>query len=116
VTPTHLDPVCRGGQFIETGEVLGTLPASYAKQADRIFTYECGGLLDQVVWAELPDAKAAAELLDPEVADGAIVFVADATVLAVAARVVDEGLDVAAYFQDLADNCGCGTYDFTSVQ
>jgi hypothetical protein len=116
VTPAHLDPVCPGGQFRETVDVLDTLPAAYAERADRIFAYDCDDLIDQVVWAELPNSQAAAELLDPEAAEGAVMFVADNTVLAVAARLVDEGLDVAAYFQDLADNCGCGTYDVTSVR
>lgn len=111
ITPGHLDPVCPNGRFTEAEDVLGTLPAAYAAQAIQIFTYDCEGLIEQVVWAELPDAEVAAELLDPKAADGASAFVAGTTVLLVAPRVVDEaGLDVAAYFQDLSDNCGCGSF------
>jgi len=113
VTPGHLDPVCPGGRFIAAEDVLGTLPPEYAAQAERILSYECDDLIDQVVWAELPDAEAAASL--PEEAGGASVFVAGTTVLAVAERLVDEaGLDATAYFEALSEACGCGSYDVTS--
>lgn len=112
LTPAHLDDVCPGGQFTEADDVLGTLPAAYAEQATQIFTYDCAGLRDQVVWAELPDAEVAAELLDPANSEGAPTFVAGNTVLAVAPRLVDEaGLDTEAFFADLSEQCGCGSAD-----
>jgi hypothetical protein len=113
VTPGHLDPVCPGGRFTDADDVLGTLPPEYADQAVRIISYACDDLIDQVVWAELPDAELAAAL--PEEAGGTAVFEAGATVLVVSERLVDEaGLDVTAYFDELAAACGCGTYDVTS--
>ncbi len=113
VTPDHLDPVCPGGRFTDADDVLGTLPAKYAGQAERIISYSCDDLIDQVVWAELPDAEAAASL--PAEAGGSAVFVAGTTVLAVAERLVDEaGLDATAYFEALSEACGCGSYDVTS--
>ena len=113
VTPDHLDPVCPGGRFTEADDVLGTLPTEYAGQAERILSYTCDDLIDQVVWAELRDADSAAAL--PAEAGGSAVFVAGSTVLAVAERLVDEaGLDATAYFEALSEACGCGSYDVTS--
>jgi hypothetical protein len=113
VTPEHLDPVCPDGAFVPADDVLGTMPPEYAGQAETLLTYECDELIDQVVWAELPDADSAATL--PEDAGGADVFVAGPTVLVVAERLVDEaGLDTTAYFDALAEACGCGSYDVTS--
>jgi hypothetical protein len=113
VTPEHLDPVCPGGTFVPADDVLGTLPPEYAAQAETLLSYECDELIDQVVWAELPDADAAATL--PEESGGADVFVAGSTVLGVSERLVDEaGLDTTAYFEALAEACGCGSYDVTS--
>jgi hypothetical protein len=113
VTPEHLEPVCPDGRFVPADDVLGTLPPRYAGQAEELLTYECDDLIDQVVWAELPNAEAAATL--PEEAGGAAVFVAGPTVLVVAERLVDEaGLDTTAYFDALEEACGCGSYDVTS--
>lgn len=105
VTPAHLDPVCANGSFTETDGVLGTLPADLARSAERILTYDCAGLIDQVVWAELSE---------PVPAGDASTFTAGATVLVVSDQVVDAGLDVTAYFEALSDACGCGSYDVTS--
>jgi hypothetical protein len=111
VTPAHLNPICPSGQFTEADAVLSTLPEEYAAEATKILTYDCDELIDQVVWAELPDADRAAELLDPEASGGVPAFVADTTVLLVNERLVDEaGLDVTAYFEALSEACGCGTF------
>jgi len=113
ITPEHLDPVCPDGQFIEAEGVLGTLAESYAEQAERIMTYDCDGMIDQVVWAEFASAELPADLLDPDARpnSGAAAFAAGPTVLVVNDRVVEKGLDVAAYFEDLGAACGCGESD-----
>jgi len=111
VTPSHLDPVCADGRFTEVDDVLGTLPAEYAEDAEQIYTYDCDDQIDQVVWVELPDADRAEELLDQAAAGGASAFVASTTALLVAPRLLTEvGLDVTAYFEALAEACGCGSY------
>lgn len=116
VTPAHLDSLCRDGRFTQADEVLTTLPAEYAEQAERILTYDCGGRIDQVVWAEFAEPDVAAELLDPATAGGSVTFVAHTTVLAVNERLVNQGgLGALAYFEDLREQCGCGTYAEGSV-
>jgi hypothetical protein len=58
----------------------------------------------------------AAELIDPATAGGSVTFVAHTTVLAVDERLVNQGgLDALAYFEDLREQCGCGTYAEGSV-
>lgn len=101
---------CPDGAFEETDSLLTTLSDDFAAQATELHSYVCGGRIDQVVYAVLPDEATAAQALTPDadVASNAVAWVAGDVVVAMNYGVESDGVDIAAFFDDLTAACGCG--------
>ncbi|KAA1427586.1 hypothetical protein [Nocardioides antri] len=117
IAQATFEPVadCPDGSFQEVDDLLTTLSEEFAAQATALHSYACGGRIDQVVYAVMPDEATAAQALDPAsgVLSNAPAWVAGNVVVAMNYGVEGDGVDIGAFFAELTAACGCGETRYT---
>ncbi len=101
---------CPNGKFQQTDDLLTTLDTEFANKATELHSYVCGGRIDQVVYAVMPDDATAAEALEPDsgATFNASGWVAGNVVVAMNYGVEGDNVDIVAFYAALTAACGCG--------
>jgi hypothetical protein len=110
LTPDYLSkhPGCPPGEFKPTRNVLTTLPkGATGKTREPPRSYNCGGRVDQVVYARFEDPAHARRLLDPKNTANSTSFVAGDVVVLVNFG-IDKKVDIAGFFAEIKRACDCG--------